>query len=306
MVTRHDRELRLDHEGHAGLCANMLVDRGELDVDRPVADYWPEFAQNGKEHVTVRHLLDHRAGLPTIEPPLLPDDLLDWDKVVGTLAAQSLAWEPGSLHGYHAVTFGYLVGEVVRRVSGRTLGTFLREEVTEPLGASFYIGTPSGADHRCAEPVPEGVLAMLATMLPADPIAYRRAEIPAGNGHGNARGLAIIYGTLAIETEASPRLLRRSTLDEATSYEITGPWFGRDDGGFAATRFARGFVLNSSVSYMGPSPHSFGYSGFGGSIGFADPANRVGFAYTPNAQLTLAAEKDSRSGRLVDAVYSCL
>jgi CubicO group peptidase (beta-lactamase class C family) len=293
-------------KGMAGLCANLLVDRGLLDVDRPVADYWPEFAANGKDTMPVRFLLDHRAGLPVLEPPLPPDALLDWDLVVKTLAAQKPLWEPGSQHGYHAITFGYLVGEIVRRITGQSLGTFLREAVTGPLGATFFIGTPPGADELCAEPAPSEELAVLLTMMPQDPVALRRAEIPSGNGHGNARSLAAIYGTLAIETDDSPRLLRPQTLRDATSYEITGPWFGRIDGGFAATRFCCGFVLNSAVSYMGPNPNAFGYSGFGGSIAFADPHNGLGFAYTPNAQLTLAAEQDSRSGRLVDALYDAL
>ena len=293
-------------KGMAGLCANILIDRGLLELDRPVADYWPEFAQNGKDTLPVRFLLDHRAGLPMVEQLTSPEELLEWDVVVEALAAQAPAWEPGTMHGYHAVTFGYLVGEVVRRISGRTLGTFLRDEVTRPLEATFFIGTPPEADAWCAESIPGDQLAALALMMPQDPVAFRRAEIPSGNGHGNARGLAKIYGVLAMESDTAPRILRRQTLREATSYEITGPWFGRVDGGFAATRFCAGFVLNSSVSYMGPSSTAFGYSGFGGSIAFADIENRVGFGYTPNAQLTLAADQDSRSGRLVDALYESL
>lgn len=293
-------------KGPVGLCANILVDRGSLDVDVPVATYWPEFAQNGKETLPVRYLLDHRSGLLAVEAATSPDVLLDWDAVVTSLAAQAPAFKPGTMHGYHAITYGFLVGEVVRRVCGKTIGTFLRDEVTTPLGATFYIGTPAEADRFCADSVAGPDLTGLATMMPSDPVAFRRVEFPSGNGHGNARGLATIYGTLATETDDAPRIIRRRTLQDATSYEITGPWFGRVDGGFAATRFACGFVLNSSVSHMGPNPKAFGYSGFGGSIAFADLEAGVGFAYTPNAQLTLDAGMQTRSGRLVDAFYASL
>jgi CubicO group peptidase (beta-lactamase class C family) len=290
-------------KGLVGLCANMLVDRGLLDVDRPVADYWPEFAAAGKEAVPVRWLLDQRAGLLMIDGLTSPDDLLDWERVVTALAAQVPQFEPGSTHSYHAITFGYLVGEVIRRVSGRTVGTLLREEVTGPLGVDFFIGTPAEADDRVADQVVAPELQILTLAIPHDAIAYRRAEVPSGNGHGNARALASIYGVLAT---GGGDLLSAATLADATSYEITGPWFGRPDGGLAETRFTRGFVLNSSASYMGPNAGAFGFSGFGGSIGFADPTARVGFGYTPNAQLTLPAGRDTRSGRLVDALYGCL
>ena len=294
-------------KGLVGLCANMLVDRGLLDADRPVASYWPEFAQAGKEDIPVRFLLDHRAGLPLILKQLPPEALLDWKMITDELAAQKPLWDPGTLHSYHAMTYGYLVGEVIRRVSGKTVGTFLREEVTQPLKVDFYIGTPSAVDERCAETILGPDLSILSAMLPADPVAFRRAEVPSGNGHGNARALATIYGVLACGGERNgTSLLSRAVLENATSYEVTGPWFGRPDGGFADTRFACGFVLNSSVSYMGPNPKAFGYSGFGGSIGFADMQAGVGFGYTPNAHLTLPAPRESRSGRLVEALYACI
>ena len=190
------------------LCALILADRGEIDFDAPVARYWPEFGANGKQGVLVRHVLAHTAGLPGWETPLAPEDLYDWEKCTSLLAGQEPWWEPGTRSGYHAATQGYLVGEIVRRTTGQTLGEFLSREVATPLGADFHIGTPAGLDVRVALLIPPADLGNFNDLTfeddnareiamkvllnppplaePATTIAWRRAEIPAANGHGNA------------------------------------------------------------------------------------------------------------------------
>ena len=194
------------------VCAWMLVDRGLLDLDAPVATYWPEFAQNGKERIPVRYLLSHQSGLAGFAEPVALETLYDWDRVTRLLAAMKPLWEPGKGSGYHGITQGYLVGEVVRRITGKTLGTFFRDEVALPLGVDFHIGTGQEYDHRIAELVPPPVLRPGdAGYVAPDPtsvqgivrmnsaqgglgmgneIGWRRAEIPAANGHGNARAAA--------------------------------------------------------------------------------------------------------------------
>lgn len=195
------------------LCALILADRGELDFHAPVADYWPEFAASGKDRVEVRHLMSHTAGLPGWTEPMAPEDLYDWEKATTLLAAQEPWWEPGTASGYHAVTQGYLVGEVVRRISGRSLGTFFAEEVAGPLGADFHIGTPPECDDRVARVIPPKMpdisemsvddMALRTLMNPPMDAsvswteAWRRAEIPAANGHGNARSVAMVQSVLA-------------------------------------------------------------------------------------------------------------
>ena len=187
----------------------MLVDRGLLDLDAPVAAYWPEFAQAGKEKVLVRHVLSHTAGLAGFEKPIPPEALYDWDRITGLLAAQEPWWEPGTQSGYHALTFGYLLGELIRRVTGRTVGTFFREEVADPLDADFHIGLTEKHDSRVAELIPPADPEPLdielselqetirkkmnnpeLSALMSRDRAWRAAEIPAANGHGNARSVA--------------------------------------------------------------------------------------------------------------------
>jgi len=196
------------------LCALILADRGDLDFDAPVARYWPEFAANGKDGVKVSHLMSHAAGLSGWKTPITKADLYDWDKVTSLLAAQAPYWEPGTAPGYHALTQGYLVGEVVRRITGRSLGTFFREEVAAPLGADFHIGLPASEDHRVAELIPpprgqavgDGGQTELQANMSNNPgidvgetrtRAWRGAEIPAAGGTGNARSIAEIHAILA-------------------------------------------------------------------------------------------------------------
>ncbi|MGK3959016.1 serine hydrolase domain-containing protein [Sorangium sp. So ce118] len=213
-------------KGAAALCAHLLVDRGLLDLDAPVAAYWPEFAHEGKERIPVRMLLTHQAGVPALRKPVPPGGFYDWRGIVDALAAEAPFWEPGTRHGYHALVFGFLVGEVVRRVTGRSLGTFFQEEVARPLGLDFWIGLPASEEHRVAPYIPADPPARLQDMsaffraVVADPTSLQglvagntggffepsgyntreahAAEIPAANGVTNARGLAGMYAPLAL------------------------------------------------------------------------------------------------------------
>ena len=300
-------------KGMTALCAHQLVERGLLDLDAPVASYWPAFAAEGKERIPVRWLLSHQAGLPAVRRPLPPEAVYDWDTMTGALAAERPWWEPGTRHGYHALTFGFLVGEVIRRVSGRSVGSFLRENVTGPLGADFHIGLaaedetrtsdlhgrmapPSPADGGREIPGPLGRLLRdmndpttmtgAAFQNPpgrADRVntrAWRAAEIPAANGHGTARALARIYGALARGGEQDGvRLLEPASIDRAREEQAFGP-----DAvlGGLPMRFGLGFMLRHDLMPISPSPGAFGHPGAGGSIGVADPDARLGFGYVTN------------------------
>ncbi|MGN6173331.1 MAG: serine hydrolase domain-containing protein, partial [Streptosporangiaceae bacterium] len=226
------------------LCALILADRGELDLTAPVARYWPEFAAAGKQDVQVWHLLSHTAGLPTWDEPMTVDDLYDWPKATARLAAQAPKWEPGTQAGYHAVTQGYLVGEVVRRVTGVSLGTFFAREVAGPLGADFHIGTPAELDGRVIPviaPPPPPAKTETETAAAPDPRhepgnppldaprdantqAWRRAEIPAVNGHGNARSVAAVQSVLACGgTARGVTLLSPEGCEQAVTEQYRGP-----------------------------------------------------------------------------------
>jgi CubicO group peptidase (beta-lactamase class C family) len=315
-------------KGMVALCAHMLAERGKLDLDAPVARYWPEFARAGKRDIPVRWLLSHRAGLPAIGPSLPAAALLDWTAMTDALAETAPWWTPGERHGYHAITYGHLVGEVIRRVDGRTVGTFLRDEVTGPLRADFFIGVPEAADGRAAEvlpPPPPGEPTIWDTIL-ADPEsvsgrtflnpprapdlvntrAWRAAEIPAANGHTSARGVARVYAALARGGALDGvRLLAPATIDRAIEEQSRG----RDAVLTLPTRFATGFMLGipGGVFQCGPGRRTFGHPGHGGSIGFADPDARLAFGYVTNQYVTgTATNPDRRAASLVDAVYAAL
>jgi len=210
-------------KGLAAICAHRLVDQGKLDLDAPVAKYWPEFAQAGKEKIPVNFLLSHRAGLPAIRKQLPMDAYFNWNVMCSALAAHEPWWEPGTRHGYHAITFGYLIGEVIRRITGKTPGTYLRYEIARPLNLDMHIGVDASFDARIAEligapPPPPGKPDQIAEMA-SDPESvtfkaianprpvvdpalvnsreWRGAEVPAANGHATARSLAALYGALA-------------------------------------------------------------------------------------------------------------
>ncbi len=324
-------------KGAVALCVHMLVSRNDLDLDAFVAEYWPEFAKNGKERVTVRMLLAHQAGLAAIRDPLPEPGLLDWDLVVEMLAAQEPLWPPGTRHGYHALTYGHVVGELVRRITGRSLGSFFRDEVARPLGLDFWIGMPAEHDARVAPTIPveppaagDEVSEFFAqamsdpTSIPAlvalnsggmmfpgaiDRREVYAAEIPAANGLANARSLAGMYRPLALGGSADGiDLVDGDTLAEATrvaSASSVDATLG------VPTRFALGFMKamdnralpgNDSVLIA---EDAFGHAGYGGSVGFADPVARMSFGYSMNKQ-GQGLGVNERGHALIGAVYRTL
>ena len=312
-------------KGITGLAFNLLVDRGLVDIDAPVATYWPEFAQNGKQRLPVRYLLDHRAGLPIIADPLWPGAIYDHAAICRALAAQAPLWEPGTVAAYHVHTQGYLLGEIVRRVTGKTVGNFVRDELAAPLEADFQIGGLTAHDHaRCAEVMPNMTATLFAAreaehdtlrskafvQNPAEPWPvtlntkiWRDCEIASGNGHGNARGVARIYGAFARGGELGGVRVTRPTSIEAMITEQHNITERLQDRPYHQ---ALGVLLNTpSAVYMGPNPHAFGHHGIGGSIGFADPDARIGFSYAIN-KMHAVGTNGPRAARLIDALYAAL
>lgn len=305
------------------LCALMLVDRGLLDLDAPVARYWPEFAQAGKENLPVRYLLSHQAGLAGFTEPIPPEALYDWERIISLLAAQKPWWEPGKHSGYHSLTFGYLVGEVVRRITNKTLGTFFREEVAIPLKADFHIGLPEEHDSRVAELIPPPVL------KPGDPDyvdiapdsitgktfgnpvmsaerskerAWRAAEIPAANGHGNARSVARVAAALACVGELDGvRLLTLPTIEKAIEEQCYGPDLALG----MPIRWGLGYGLTSKEFPIGPNPRTFFWGGWGGSLIVVDLDARLSFAYVMN-KMRSGLTGDPRSAGPAMALYTAL
>lgn len=277
------------------LTALLLADRGELDFNAPVARYWPEFAQNGKAGVEVRHLLSHSSGLSGWREPMTTADLYDWEKATRLLAEQAPFWEPGTAPGYHAITQGYLVGEVVRRITGSTLGTVFRTEIAEPLGADFHIGLPERDDDRCADLIPpvqgdavgdriQGELSKnMATNPPIDPLdtrtrAWRAAEIPAAGGHGNARSIAEIHALLANGGVAKGRrIMSEAGCRRALELQIDGQDLVME----APARFGLGFGLPGPMLPT-PNPNTLFWGGYGGSLAVIDMDARASFGYAMN------------------------
>ena len=304
----------------ASLCVLMLADRGAVDLHAPVSRYWPEFAQNGKEGVLVRHVMSHSAGLSGFDPPLASvEELYDWDGIARRLAAQKPWWTPGEGSGYHAITQGYLQGEIVRRVTGKSLGTFFREEVAEPLGADFHIGLPPEHDPRVAELVPPPV--GLAGM-PGDPesigvrtmkscsldgseprtAGWRRAEIPAAGGVGNARSVARVHSALACGGEVDGvRLLSEATVRGILEEQQ----HGTDRVMNTPARFGMGFGLPHPAMPLSPNPNVFFWGGWGGSLAIIDLDARVSIAYVMN-RMAPDMMGDLRGGMIVLATYKSL
>jgi CubicO group peptidase (beta-lactamase class C family) len=316
-------------KGVTAVCAHLLVEGGLLDLDAPVATYWPEFAAAGKEQVTVCHLLSHRAGLPTLEPKLPVEAALAWDPAVEQLAGQAPLWPPGTRHGYHAMTYGWLVGEVIRRVTGRSVGRYLAEEVARPLGLDFWIGLPEREEPRMSRLLPAPPLSRDAVAaLPADELdrlraladpgslvqrtlnpteppltfnsaAVHRAELPGANGIGTARSLARLYAATIGEVDGI-RLLSDQTVAAATVEQSSGmdAVIGMEN------RFGSGFFLPSPFApLMGG--RSFGHAGAGGSLAFADPDRGVAFAYVMN-QMQPGLAGDPRAAGLVAALQTAI
>jgi len=326
-------------KGATSLCAHVLAARGAIDLDAPVARYWPEFAKAGKEGITVRMLLNHQASVPALREPIPDNGLCDWDAVVDALAAMEPLWEPGTRHGYHPLVFGHLVGEVVRRVTGRSLGTFFREEVAGPLGLDFWIGLPEAHETRVAPtispdpPAPGQPVAQFYAMAMTDPgsvpgmvvwnsggflvpgaVNARRvhaAEIPSANGITNARGLAGMYRPLALGGEFDG--VRLVPEDAVPAMGAVSAAVAKDATMLVPTRWAAGFMKGVDNHRLAPghndsvvlSEEAFGHLGNGGSLGFADPKARLSFGYTMN-RLGGGIGLDERGQALVDAVYRVL
>jgi CubicO group peptidase (beta-lactamase class C family) len=318
-------------KGMTALCAQRLADQGKLDLDAPVARYWPEFAAAGKGAIPVRFLLSHRAGLPAVREILPNEALFDFGAMASALAAETPWWTPGERHGYHALTFGWLVGEVVRRIAGKSLGAFFRDEVAGPLGADFWIGLPEEEHGRVAEmsamppPGAGGDTPALAEVMLRDPqgmaarsfmnppsmalgvnhAAWRRAEIPGANGHATARAIARIYGALARGGELlGVELLSREGIERCCEEQSRG----EDAVLLISTRIGGGFMLpqlDVPGASFGPGAGAFGHPGAGGSVGFADPEARVGFGYVMN-RMGPHILLDPRATALIAALYDCL
>ncbi|MFJ8111628.1 serine hydrolase domain-containing protein [Streptomyces sp. NPDC096132] len=296
------------------LCALILADRGQLDLSAPVAAYWPEFAAAGKESVLVRHVLSHTAGLPDLSGLNAVQDLYDWQGATARLAAQAPEWEPGTAAGYHALTFGFLIGEIVRRVTGRSLGEFFAEEVAKPLGADFHIGLSAEHDHRVAPLIPPPSLTdEYASSAPPGPdgtrrehtgpairvkdansVAWRRAEIPAVNGFGNAHSVALLQSVLANQgTAAGVRLLSPQGCEPAWQEVFRG----------------EDRVLRTPMSWtlgFGKFGNTFGWGGWGGSLVASDPDSHMTVAYVMNQMIDREQQEDNRGMEIIMAAYSGL
>jgi len=311
-------------KGLSAAVVARLIGEGLLDADAPVARYWPEFAAAGKGTVTVRQLVSHQAGLPAVRPRLAPGAMLDHDEMAGALAAQAPWWEPGSGHGYHTNTFGFLVGELVRRVTGRTLGTVLREEIAGRLGADVHIGLAGSDEPRVADflwpgdPAPDveppdltddQLMEFNAYFNPSglsgagvvNTRAWRAAEIPSTNGHGTARGVARVYEALAAGGAVDGvQVVDTAALDAAVEEQVDG----EDRILHRRSRFGLGFQLTQPERPLGPNPRAFGHFGAGGSLGFCDPDAGVAFGYVMNEMGP--RWQNPRNRALIDAIYASL
>jgi CubicO group peptidase (beta-lactamase class C family) len=311
-------------------CIHLLADRGELDLHSPVAEYWPEFAQAGKQDITVAMVMGHRSGVIGPQTRLTPTETLDWNAVCAQLAEAEPWWEPGTAQGYHMVTFGFILGEITRRVTGRTLGEYLRKEIAEPLGIDVHIGLPAAEHHRCAEMVnkphirdvladggapgyptsltehPLAAFSIAMGFVPDDELgsdditAWRSAEFPATNAHVTALGLATFYNALAQGKVLSYEHMEKCRLSQG----------GFDTDLVLGQRVADhgwglGYMLNQR-GLNGPNRRIFGHGGSGGSFGFVDLEHRIGYAYVMNNFDATKCNADPRSVAISDEVYSAL
>jgi CubicO group peptidase (beta-lactamase class C family) len=305
-------------KGVTAIALAVLVDRGVIDYGAPVAAYWPQFAQNGKGESTVSQLLSHQGGLPGLVEPTSLEDFYDWDTIVERLARQAPMWPPGTMNSYHAMTFGFLAGELIRRASGTSVGRFLAREVAGPLGADVFIGLSEAEEHRVAPLIaprvqtpfdiaamaPEAVAAItnpaMAPTLP-NSRAWRAAEIPAGNGHASALGLARLYGAVAGGGAlGGTRIMRPETVAALNTVQTE-----RVDVMLGVAPFWRNGVLGNETGLYGPRPHLFGHNGWGGSFGCADTKDSIGIGYVMN-QMGEGIVGDVRATALCNAVYACV
>lgn len=303
----------------AALGVHLLIDRGELELESPVARYWPDFAANGKDRTTVRQLIGHHAGLIYADDAP-PGSLFDWQIMADALARQAPAWPAGTKGAYHSSTYGPLLAGLVFHVTGRPIGEFFQREIAEPWRIDFHFGVDP-ARHRIADYVVDPavfapmrardtLIGRAYAQLPEDPdwvnsSAFREAQFPSLNGHGNARGVARIFGGLACSGILDDqRLLSERVLAQAIEeqwHEICG--LTRRD---VPMRLALGFLLNMPPAFpMGPNPATFGHAGIGGSFGFADPARKLGVAYSMN-RFEAIGQLGLRGRALLDAVFEVL
>ena len=322
-------------KGVTGIAFNMAVEQGLVDIDQPVAHYWPEFAANGKEGILVRWCLDHRAAIPVLTDDVMyPGGFFDFPAYIKALEAQHPLWEPGTRAAYHVHNQGFLLGEILRRVTGMTVGPFLRANVTGPLHAEYYIGGMDEEEQsHVAEVLPNTKARLFAAKdveVPPKPTTpegwqdgavlrsfaflqnpqepwhttmnspiWRTCEIASGSGHGNARGVARIYGAAVGEVDGVS-LLGRDALEAMITEQHNQVELLQD----RPYHQALGVLLNTPEAvYMGPNPRSFGHHGLGGSIGFGDPDAKLGFSYCCN-QMHAVGDNGPRARRLIDALYS--
>ena len=318
-------------KGVAAAVLLLLAQRGELDLDAPVGEYWPEYKTAGKERTLVWHLLAHRAGVPVLDRPLTPAQAADPVQGAAAVAAQAPVWEPGTDHGYHAQTYSWLTGELVRRVTGRSIGEWIADEIAGPVGADLWVGLPSGAAGRVgrvaqmeAPPSADaGVLRVrpkrsvseayanpdsltrrafgaITPMPDENDPAYRAAVLPASNGIATADGLARFYASLIGEVDGGARLFTSETVEPARTERSSGP----DRVLVVGTRFGLGYMLHGSASPL-LSEGSFGHPGRGGALGFADPDSGIAFGYVTNS-FRKSVTADPRAQALVRAVRTAL
>jgi CubicO group peptidase (beta-lactamase class C family) len=321
-------------KGMVALCAHILESRGKLDIEAPVAEYWPEFAKNGKEKATVRMMLDHSVGLPAFKTPLRADGCTDWDYMTGMLANEEPFWIPGTRTGYHMINFGWTVGEIVRRVSGKSLGTFFRDEIAQPLAADFFIGAPEAIEARIApisayKPAPGEAPSEFAQAVVTQPEsiaslsilntggfdansrACHAAEIGGAGGISNARALARVYSVLAnggqldgVKLVDSKQLTRMTEISSACQRDATLLTPSRFSLGFMKSMDNRRRAFGDRDSAIF-SADAFGHVGAGGSVGFADVRAGLGFGYSMN-RMGPGIMLNPRGQSLVDATYKAL
>jgi len=306
-------------KGVAAFCIALAMEKGLLKYEEKVSTYWPEFANNGKENITVGMLMSHQAGICSPETRNV-DDYYNQNLMSKKLAGMTPIWEPGTASGYHSMTFGWLTSELILRVTGKSLGTFFREEVGDQHEIDFFIGLPESEDHRVAELVPFDIVRnenseqqqveltdaqksqrnSAGTLDIQNTKAWRQAEIPSANGQGNAAGLAKLY-SLIVPEDNSLKLLKDDTINQMTTMQIEG----RDLVLAVQVRWGVGFILNKHKIIYGPIEGAFGHSGYGGSCAFGDPENKIGVSYVMNRMLD-NFNADGRSIELINATYDCL
>lgn len=312
------------------ICAHILIDQGKLNPDALVAEYWPEFATNGKEQTTVQMMLNHESGVPAFREPIKEGGLIDWDYMISRLEAEEPFWEPGTRNGYHMISFGWTVGELVRRVSGQSLGAFFAEHVAGPTGADFWIGLPEGFDKPIAPilmhtPGPEDMASVFTQKLFTEPASIQslsilnvggwtanqpeahKAQIGGAGGISNARGQVAMYTPLARNDGSlvSPdRLAAMGRVSTATQEDATLLCRSRFASGFMKSMDNRGVATSPGMSAL-IGDAAFGHVGAGGSIGFADPECGMAFSYTMN-QMGGGLLLNDRGQSLIDAAYTAL